>query len=180
MHYHIYSKKDILELITLYCHEIDATLASIDDKTFSYHIPSKWSIADHLEHLSMANGILAISLKLPKFIIRQVGGQPELWRSSEEIIALYQRKLSEGVKSNFAFDPKFIFKNKKLTTILWKNAYESLLSAINAWEEADMDQYCMPHPIIGKVTVREMLFFTSYHIYHHGNTIKTLALYSKV
>ncbi len=180
MHYRIYSKKDIAELITLYCHEIDATLESIDEKTFGDNIPSKWSIADHIEHLLIANGLLSISMRFPKFVIQQIGGNPEILRSSEEIITLYQRNLAKGAKSSFTYNPKFLFKNKNLTSSLWNTSYNSLLHTIELWDETDLDKYCMPHPIIGKVTVREMLFFTTYHLYHHGNTIKTLALYSKV
>jgi hypothetical protein len=180
MHYRIYSKKDIVELITLYCHEIDATINSIDDSAFTHNIPSKWSIADNLEHLIRANGLLALSLRLPKFVIVQIGGKPEILRSSEEVITLYQRKLANGAKSTFTYNPKFLFKNRNITTQLWKNSYQLLLSAIESWEESDLDLYCLPHPIIGKVTIREMLFFTTYHHYHHGNTIKTLALYSKI
>lgn len=180
MHYRIYSKKDIVELITLYSHEIDATINSIDNIAFNNNIPSKWSIADHLEHLIMANGLLGISLRLPRIIIEQIGGKPEILRSSEEVITIYQRKLANGAKSSFTYNPKFLFKNKNITSKLWKNSYQLLLSTIESWEETDFDKYCMPHPIIGKVTVREMLFFTTYHLYHHGNTIKTLALYSKI
>ena len=33
--------------------------------------------------------------------------------------------------------------------------------------EKDLDFYVLPHPLIGKLTLREMLFFCIYHVQHH-------------
>ena len=34
-------------------------------------------------------------------------------------------------------------------------------------DTADLDAVLLPHPLLGKLTVREMLFFTVYHVQHH-------------
>ncbi len=39
--------------------------------------------------------------------------------------------------------------------------------AVSSWSEADLDRCRLPHPLLGKLTVREMLFFTLYHYEHH-------------
>src|SRR6185369_6710340 len=46
-------------------------------------------------------------------------------------------------------------------------AAEALERAIEPWSETALDRYRMPHPLLGKLTVREMLFFTLYHNLHH-------------
>ena len=46
-------------------------------------------------------------------------------------------------------------------------ANDELKKAIGRWSDADLDRYQMPHPLLGKFTVREMLFFTVYHQHHH-------------
>jgi hypothetical protein len=38
---------------------------------------------------------------------------------------------------------------------------------MHTWSEDDLDNHRLPHPLLGKLTVREMLFFTLYHIQHH-------------
>ena len=38
--------------------------------------------------------------------------------------------------------------------------------------EKELDQYMLPHPILGKVTYREMLYFTMYHVNHHYSLVK--------
>ena len=35
------------------------------------------------------------------------------------------------------------------------------------WSDADLDSVLLPHPLLGKVTVREMLYFTIHHVQHH-------------
>ncbi len=42
-----------------------------------------------------------------------------------------------------------------------------LVGKIPGWSEAALDRYRLPHPLLGKLTVREMLFFTLYHNAHH-------------
>ena len=40
------------------------------------------------------------------------------------------------------------------------------------WKDAQLDQYIAPHPLLGKITVRELCYFTIYHTQHHLNIIK--------
>jgi uncharacterized damage-inducible protein DinB len=42
-----------------------------------------------------------------------------------------------------------------------------LRAAIARWPEGKLDRLQLPHPLLGKLTVREMLFFTLYHQRHH-------------
>ena len=44
---------------------------------------------------------------------------------------------------------------------------EKYTERLGNWSEKDLDKYKLPHPLLGKLTVREMLFFTIYHNEHH-------------
>jgi len=35
-----------------------------------------------------------------------------------------------------------------------------------------LDKFMLPHPLLGKLAVREMLFFTMYHNLHHVNNVR--------
>ena len=48
---------------------------------------------------------------------------------------------------------------------------KQLWLAIGSWREQDLDRYVLPHPLLGKLTLREMLFFTLYHNYHHVRNV---------
>jgi hypothetical protein len=49
----------------------------------------------------------------------------------------------------------------------WRRAAGALVDSIKNWQEQDLDRYLLPHPILGKLTVRELLFFTIYHDMRH-------------
>ena len=46
-------------------------------------------------------------------------------------------------------------------------AMDEMIGAIERWNEKDLDRYRLPHPLLGKITVREMLLFNLYHNQHH-------------
>ena len=40
------------------------------------------------------------------------------------------------------------------------------------FSEDEIDTYILPHPLLGKLTIREMIYFTIYHVEHHQNNTK--------
>jgi hypothetical protein len=38
---------------------------------------------------------------------------------------------------------------------------------LKKFSEDDLDSIRLPHPLLGKLTVREMLYFAVYHVGHH-------------
>jgi uncharacterized damage-inducible protein DinB len=51
-------------------------------------------------------------------------------------------------------------------------AVQELVRAAGRWSERALDARQLPHPLLGKLTVREMLFFTLYHNRHHVDVVK--------
>jgi len=49
---------------------------------------------------------------------------------------------------------------------------KKLIKQINNWSEEKLDKCLIPHPLLGKLILREMLFFTNWHTQHHLNTLK--------
>ena len=44
--------------------------------------------------------------------------------------------------------------------------------AIGKWSEEKLDALQLPHPLLGNLTVREMLLFTLYHQRHHIDVVR--------
>jgi hypothetical protein len=47
------------------------------------------------------------------------------------------------------------------------------------WADSQLDQYIVPHPLLGKITLRELCYFTIYHTYHHLAIVKERVSESK-
>lgn len=141
-------------------------------------IPNKWSAGQHAEHLILSTKPLNKALRTPKFVLKTTFGvkneRPE--RSFNEVVEKYKSRLAAGGRATGAYIPKPIQKDQK--TALLKNLEKELVqlqSVCNKWNEAQMSKYLLPHPLLGKMTIREILFFTIYHTEHHLNAIHELS-----
>ena len=77
------------------------------------------------------------------------------------------------------FRPKsFVAADKKRLLDQYTAYSEKLERLINRLSENELDKYILPHPLLGKLTLREMMFFTIYHTQHHSTSLKEL--YGKV
>ena len=47
-----------------------------------------------------------------------------------------------------------------------------LAKKIQKWTESDLDTYLLPHPLLGKMTIREIALWTAYHTEHHYKILK--------
>jgi hypothetical protein len=93
-------------------------------------------------------------------------------RSYEELVIKYKAKLAAGGKATSRFIPKkeisISASTQKLTRLI-----NSLCANLNSYSETQLDQFILPHPLLGKLTLREMLYFTIYHVQHHFDQVKS-------
>lgn len=134
-----------------------------------------WSASDNVDHMIKAIKPITKAMKLPKMALQTLFGKPvNLSRSYEEICRIYGDEIAKGAKAAGTFLPKQEtpdtpqeIKEELLGQLSME--LDKLLSAIEKWEENDLDEVQLPHPIIGKITIREMLFFTIHHNLRHAS-----------
>ena len=150
-------------------------LRSHNDDSFEKGPEGKWNTSQHLDHLIKSTKPLNSILGKPKLVIRSMFGKSNrASRSYEALVNKYQSKLAEGpVVAPASFLPKGFAKIDKLKAIsIFEKEIERLISISKKWSEKDADIYILPHPLLGKLTVREMLFFTAYHTQHHHKILE--------
>jgi len=54
--------------------------------------------------------------------------------------------------------------------------HQKLIAKISNWKDEDLDHFLLPHPLLGKITLREMLYFTDFHILHHNDLMHKIYL----
>jgi hypothetical protein len=93
----------------------------------------------------------------------------------EELCQLYRDEITKGAQASGRYLPNQenaeanVEKKKKELIDQFSRVSTELLSAVGKWTEEELDQYLLPHPILGKLTIREMLFFTIYHNLRHAS-----------
>lgn len=170
------TKDDIKNALSAIFEELNTYIKTVDDATFKKSVNGKWSIAQNIDHLTISDNITALSLNIPKMALKQLykTNNRVSWNYNE-VVWKYQRTLSQGAKASLPFQPKIsLVPVRFLVERFWKGSCDTLLKAIDNWSEEELDTYLIPHPLIGKMTLRELLFFTVYHIGHHLKTIKNI------
>lgn len=158
-------------------------IMSLRKDDFMFAPIGKWTAGQQFEHIALSVKPLARALLVPKFLLKLV--LPKVNRPSmtyNELVQKYQNKLSSGAQATGAFVPQAVPYeqqqqiNKKLQKYLLQ-----LDERLANFTEKEMDTLVAPHPLLGKLTLREMLYFTIYHVQHHheitkrnlgGNTIQ--------
>jgi len=149
-------------------------IAELNKEEFEATPNGKWSAGQNLEHLIRAIQPLQQAYGLPKFVLRILFGitnRPS--RSYEDVVAKYKSKLTAGGRASGPFIPPVItFERKDELIKKYERHKKKLTAKIEKQKEVDLDKYILPHPLLGKVTLREMLFFTIHHNEHHLESLK--------
>jgi len=135
-----------------------------------------WSASDNMDHLIKSHKPISKALKLPKFTLQAMFGKPERQsKSYEEICEIYRAEIAKGAQASGRFlpeqqSPAKAAEEKKAELLeQWSKASTELVSVAEKWNDSELDGYQLPHPLIGKLTIREMLFFTIYHNLRHAS-----------
>jgi hypothetical protein len=172
----IYQKEEIIAGLQEYSLALIKWVSEQDSEVFGSSVNEKWSTAQQVSHLTISSKALVKILSKPKFIMKQMFGTSNReTRSYKTVVEKYHRKLVQGGVSTSPFMPKSIdASDKKKVMYEFTAISESLERQINKQSENDLDKYVLPHPLLGKMPLREMFFFTIYHTQHHTNSIKEL------
>ncbi len=150
----------------------------IAPERFARGFGQAWSPADTVRHLTKSTLPVARALRIPKLALRVLFGKAEApSRSYADLVGRYRTVLAAGGQAG-RFAPSPMRPPADLPA--WQHnlvyhcqsAVASLSGALDSWSDANLDRCHLPHPLLGKLTVREMLFFTLYHFEHHRTIIE--------
>jgi DinB superfamily len=170
------TKEEIIKQMRLATEEFTNFTSQIDAVPFFRQPKEKWSIAQNTDHLTISANTTRLAFGLPKFILRLYTGKPNRpSRSYDELVNKYKLKLQQGGRASGRFIPK-IFPPEAGKENLLRSFSTSMTKLIDGieknWTDPLLDQYIAPHPLLGKITLRELGYFTIYHTQHHLAIVK--------
>ncbi|MDZ4680465.1 MAG: DinB family protein [Saprospiraceae bacterium] len=169
--------QDKEQLITAIGQQFDAFADLIrqwPDATFETMPEGKWSAGQQLDHLIRSVKPVNLALRLPGWLLRVLFGKPNrASRTYAGLVEKYLQKLNAGGVASGPFVPPAIPLARKQPLLgVYNREAQRLMKIVNRWQDADLDHCLLPHPLLGKLTLREMLFFTIYHIGHHQRLLE--------
>ena len=148
---------------------VTAFFDAYPDEKFSERKGDAWSAAQHFEHLQLGNRLLIKALKIPRFIFRAKFGKANRpVRDYDKVVSRYKERMSQrkSIATAPQFEPENVSDRGKAMR-QWEMQKQQLCKAIGKWSESDLDKHILPHPLMGKLIVREMLYFINHHTLQH-------------
>ncbi len=145
----------------------------IAPQRFAQPFGEAWSPADNVRHLIKSTTPVTRALKLPRvFLWALFGHAPDQSRRSAELVERYREALAEGGKAGryspaSQMPPTDLAAWQRQLVSECQSAVEALGRAVYSWDETALDYYQLPHPLLGLLTVRQMVYFTLHHYEHH-------------
>ncbi|MEO8633981.1 MAG: DinB family protein [Gemmatimonadales bacterium] len=132
-----------------------------------------WAPSEHIRHLSRSSRPLVTALGLPRFLLGlRFGRHRGPSRGFEGVRHRYLAALDAGATAGRFTPPREpappdpVARRVDILS-MWSRTTVDLTSAILRWPDAALDRYQLPHPVLGLLSVRDMLAFTVYHTAHH-------------
>lgn len=161
-------KEDTIALLNSSFDGLTTFLQQLSDHRFTVSPSGKWSAGQHLDHLIKSQRPLYTALTAPRLLLRWFGKPRRASLTYEELVHKYRLILASGATTPKMFSPSVIYAPQRSAQMqTWLLQQQKLAERTAAWPESDLDRYQLPHPLLGKITIREMLYLTAYHIQHH-------------
>jgi hypothetical protein len=166
----IMTKQELIDKLILNHQQFTAYFSKLDDQDFIFSLNDvKWSAGQQADHILRSLSPLKMLLGFPKWLVKLVfkrANRPS--KSYEKLIDKYLERLDKGGRASGRFVPGRIEPSSKIAlSRKIENTVLKLCKSLNKYAEEEIDELVLPHPLLGKLTLREMMYFTIYHVEHH-------------
>lgn len=171
------NQEELVDLLNVKHESLSDYLITHQDSKWNEGPPGKWKTNEHVLHLIQSIQPLRKALTIPKFVLRyKFGKSNRSLRTMDQVINKYKTKLSQnpGVVSPLSVDmDRATAQSKKELIADFQSEKNKLVTKVEKWTDSHLEQYILPHPLMGRMPIKELLMWTAYHAEHHHNIIKT-------
>lgn len=138
----------------------------------------KWTTGQHILHLVNSLELLNKALSYPKFILKyKFGVCHRETRDYETVAKKYQQKLEENQDRARNFNQKLkkpSIKERERLLTTYQIQQKKLQYKTKKISNKNLNALVIPHPLMGKMTIREIIMWTAHHTEHHLTTLQKL------
>ena len=169
-------KEEIADLLEDKHHILLNWLERQADEKWTSGPENKWTTGQHALHLLKSIKPLNDVLSMPRFLFKYtLGTTTAAIRDYETIVSTYLEEL-EAFKKNATKPPKILkvpeIHDKRYILTRLQVESKKLQYKIRRISDRNLDTLVLPHPILGKMPIREILMWTAYHVEYHTQKLQ--------
>lgn len=132
----------------------------------------KWTTGQVALHLLQSIAPLNTSMSLPKFVLKnKYGVANREVREYDAVVKRYRERLENARGATYSRSRNMkVPKLKEKSYLINRLQVESKklqYKTAKRWTDSQLDTLILPHPLMGKMPIREMVMWTAYHVEHH-------------
>ena len=151
-------------------------LNSQPDDNWEKRPDNKWTVGQQILHLVNSLQLLNNALSYPRFFLKyKFGTCNRESRDYETVTKKYQEKLIANQDRARVFNQKLkkpIQKERERLLNRLQIQNKKLQYKLRKISNINLDTLVIPHPLMGKMTIREIIMWTAHHTEHHTNILK--------
>ncbi len=153
-------------------------LGALSDEALHQQKEGKWSALQNLDHLLKSLQIVNGAINKPSFLLRRMFGKPNRpARSYDQLVQRYQEKSAQATAKapeRFAARQSKELKPQEVMAA-YEKEIQKFFKFVRKVKDRKLDGTLVPHPLLGKLLMRELLYFMHFHTGHHFKAIKISA-----
>jgi len=170
------TKNEIINLLEEKHQELFTLIDNHPNEKWVNGPKNKWTFGQHVLHLADSIQLLNKALNYPKFILKyKFGKSNRETRNYNTVVKKYHKKLTVNQERARQFNSKLkvpLIEKKLFLINKIKAQNKKLQRHTKRWKDKDLDTLIIPHPLMGRMTVREIIMWTAHHVEHHKDTLK--------
>ena len=169
-------KEAIADLLDNKYNTLITWLENQDEEKWETGPVGKWTTGQQTLHLLQSIKPLNNALSMPKFMLKyKFGNANRDVRDYETITKRYQERLLDAKGKTFKRSqnmkaPRLDEKEYILNRLQVEN--KKLQYKTRKISDKNLDTLILPHPLMGKMPIREIIMWSAYHVEHHTQTLE--------
>ncbi|MFK7832687.1 MAG: DinB family protein [Winogradskyella sp.] len=169
-------KDDIADLIEAKHVELIAWLEHQTAESWTQGPANKWTAGQQALHLLQSIVPLNNALSMPKFLLRfKFGRANRPSKTYDDLVKRYHERLLEKKGETFKGSRNMKIpplSDKQYILNRLQTEHKKLQYKTKRISDRNLDLLVLPHPLMGKMPIREIIMWTTCHVDHHTEILK--------
>lgn len=167
------TKEGLIKDFHLNHQELIQFAKSLSDDNFMFVPNGKWTAGQQLDHVYLCLHPISQALASKEFILHKFGKIDRPAWSYDLTITKYRSALENGGKAPERFVPRPVELNARETLMMsLDELLHMICNQLTQYSDEELQALVLPHPLLDKLTIYEMISLMSYHATHHHHQAK--------